>query len=599
MVPENNYFWCFGCGAGGDSIEFVKRIDGLEFKPALSRVCEIIGVDEKTYMEEKENKTEIKKEKPKPLDADFVREFIKTKGYKSNGYRGIRDEISKFFGHLTELDDKGNVKARYYPETFEGKLVGYKCRNHPKDFSYGKVGVTGSGNELAGQVKFKSPSKYVLIVGGEEDLAAAYQMLLDSTGEGFNGIPVVSPTSGENSIVKQAQAQYEWFDMFDIIVIGLDNDAAGNKAAEKLAKVLPKEKVRIAKWSGKDPNQMLIEGKQKQFVRDFYNAKEYIDSGISSSVDADAGIDDFLLAKKIGLPPHLHKLEAAMNGGIRSTGSIVNIIGDTSIGKTFLSDVLIYHWIFNSPLVPTIVSLERTKEELVIDLLSLHFKQNLLRFKSGVDAVEYLHRDDVIELKHELMTKPNGEPRFYIIDERRGDVENLKKQMEKSSKMNDSKLIIIDPLTDFLRSLGNDVQEEFFMWEKLMKKNGIVFVNILHTRKPPSDKDGKQRKVNEYDVLGSGTSIQSADINIVINRDKMSNDPIERNTTYVDMPKCRGGVTGEICQLYYDHETRQQYDKQDWFNGMQPQQEEISYPELDNGVFENIPDYQEYEKMEE
>jgi hypothetical protein len=32
------------------------------------------------------------------------------------------------------------------------------------------------------------------------------------------------------------------------------------------------------------------------------------------------------------------------------------------------------------------------------------------------------------------------------------------------------------------------------------------------------------------------------------------------------MPKCRGGITGIACELYYDHDTRQQYDKIDFFN---------------------------------
>lgn len=590
VAPDRGFFYCFGCGVSGDSFEFVKLKDGVDFPTAKHKVLEILGVTEQEYNSSKPTVPE--KVKPEPLPTTFTKDFIKSNGYKANGYRGIRDDINQFFGHVTKLDTNGKVLARYYPETFDGKLVGYKCRNHPKDFTHGKIGITGTTNQLSGQIKFKSPSKYCLLVGGEEDKAAAYQMLLDSAGEGFTGIPVVSPTAGENSAVKQCTAQYEWFDMYDIIVIGLDNDKAGNDAAIAVAKVLPKEKVKIAKWSGKDPNQMLMDGNQKQFVRDFYNAKEYVETGITNSADADAGITEFLTAPKIPLPAHLHRLQTNMRGGIRSTGAIVNIIGDTSIGKTFISDTLVYYWIFNSPLVPTIVSLERTKEELLIDLLSLHLKKNLLWFTDGNDAVDYLEQDDVKQLKQQLLFKDSGEPRFYVIDERKGDIDVLKNQMEKSSKMNNSKLFIIDPLTDFLRSLGNDIQDNFFMWEKMQKKNGIVFCNILHTRKPPTDKDGKVRKVTEYDALGSGTFVQSSDINIILNRDKMHSDPIERNTTYVDLSKCRGGVTGEVCQLYYDHETRQQYDKVDWLQTQSTVVQEVNeYPEIESGgVFEKVVD---------
>lgn len=572
IYDDSESWHCFGsCGEGGDVVNFIRKIEECGFNEAVKKAAEILDVKEvevKQMLEEKKEKVEPSVTDYPAMDKDELRDFINSKTYNSNNYRGIRDDINKFFGHLSKLDEQGNVIARYYPETNNnGKLTGYKCRNTPKDFSHGKVGLTGVKSQLSGQVKFKSPAKYVLYVGGEEDKAAAFQMLKDNRkDQDFDSIPVVSPTSGEGSAAKQAAMQYDWFDMYDIIIIGMDNDEAGIKAAKEIASVLPKEKIRIATWSGKDPNQMLIDGKEKQFVRDFYNAKEYINSGISSSGDAEAGIAEFLTAPKIGLPPQLNKLEKAMRGGIKSTGSVVNIIGDTSIGKSFLSDTLIYHWLFNSPRVPTIVSLERTKEELTIDLLSMHLKKNLMWFTDGHDAVDYLNQPEVQSLKNDLLYNEAGEPRFYIIDEREGDIELLKRQMEKSGKVNDSQLMVIDPLTDFLRSLGTEVQENFMMWQKLQKKNGFVFINILHTRKPPTDKDGNVRKVTEYDALGSGTFIQSADVNIVINRDKMASDPIEKNTTYVDMPKCRGGITGEICALYYDAETRQQYDRDEYFN---------------------------------
>lgn len=566
VVPSKEMFYCFGCGAGGDVIDFVKKKEGVDFKEALQIIEQITGISSDEVMKSKEGKATTKS-KPVPLPNEFIKEFIKSVGYVSNGYRGIRDEINKFFGHLTKLNDKGEVVARYYPETTDGKLTGYTCRNHPKDFRYGHVGTVGSSGEMSGQIKFKTGGKYVLLVGGQEDKAAAYQMLLDSMkDQDFNAIPVVSPNKGENCS-KQVAENYDWFNMFDNIIIGLDNDKAGKEAALKVAEVLPKEKVKIATWSGKDPNQMLESGKQKQFVRDFYNAKDFINSGIAAATDAVDGIDTFLTAPKIPLPPQMHRIQDAGRGGFRSTGAIVNIIGDTSIGKSFFSDTLFYYWMFNSPIIPTIISLERTKEELAIDIESLHLKKNLMWFKDGSEAVNYRHRDDIRSLLENLHCNEDGKPRYFIIDERDGKCETLKQQMMRAAIKYGSKLFILDPLTDFLRSMGTDVQEDFMMWQKQQKKNGFVFINILHTRKPPTDKDGKVRFVTEYDALGTGSFIQSADVNIVLNRDKMSPCPITRNTTIVDIPKWRGGVTGRIeGGLYYDSETRQQYDKLDWLN---------------------------------
>lgn len=534
-----------------------------------------LGIKEGVVVERKKFD---KPPKSQPMTMNEVKSFIKQIGYKSNGYRGIKDEYNQFFGHLTKLDSQGNVLARYYPETKDYIVTGYKCRNHPKDFRYGKRGLTGVRSDLSGQIKFKEGGgKYVLIVGGEEDKVAAFQMLREAQIErgqqDYAPIPVVSPTSGESSAAKQVAAQYEWLDTFDNIVIGLDNDKAGKEATKEICKVLPAEKISIVSWTGKDPNNMLVKGQQRQFLRDFYSAKEFVDSGIKTAVDAVQEVKEFLTATKIELPPQLHRLQENMRGGIRSTGAIVNIIGDTSIGKSFFGDSLMLHWFFHSPLVPTVISLERTAGEFLTDMYSSHLKKNLVWFKDGMDALAYLDRPDVAEECAKMVTNELGEPRFYIIDERDGSVESLKKQVDIAVKKHGSKLIIMDPLTDYLRSLGTEEQENFMMWEKMLKKEGVVFINILHTRKPPTDKEGKLRKVTEYDALGSGTFVQSADVNWVLNRDKMASNPIERNTTIVDMPKCRGGVTGTACELYYDPETRQQYDKQDFFAGRNPEHE--------------------------
>ena len=253
--------------------------------------------------------------------------------------------------------------------------------------------------------------------------------------------------------------------------------------------------------------------------------------------------------------------------GFTIDGNHLFCLGDGTVThNTFFSDVLVHHFIFNSPLKPTILSIERTAAELTLDLYSYHLGQNLTWFEEGADALEYLHREDVKELCNNMMIDEYGEPRFWIIDDREGTVEVLKKQIERAVKQNNSKLVILDILTDVLRSLPLDEQEKFMQYQKQMKKEGVVFLNLLHTRKPSNEKgDDGFKRVSEYDILGSGTIPQSADINIVLNRNKMAEDNVERNTTYVDIPKCRGGLTGtDICKLYYDPMTRKQYDLDDW-----------------------------------
>lgn len=491
-------------------------------------------------------------------------------------YRSIKPETAHFYGHLFERDSSGEIIRTYYPETkstFKGELNslrGYKSRDLPKAFGRHNIGIVGTSNDLSGSHKFTSGGKWLLIVAGEEDKLAAAQMLRDyqiqRKQEDYDRIAVVGIHCGEGSLSKVCANSYDFIDSFEEVILCMDNDEAGRKAVQEAIKVLPENKVKVMVTSLKDCSEMLQTGKQKQFISDFYSAKPLIETGIISASEAAQGIEEYLLAEKITLPPHLHRVQDALRGGIRSTGSIVNIIGNTSVGKTFFSDVLVHHFIFNSPLKPTILSIERTAAELTLDLYSYHLGQNLTWFEEGADALEYLHREDVKELCNNMLVDDFGEHRMWIIDDREGTVEVLKKQIERAVKQQGSKLIILDVLTDVIRSLPLDEQESFMQYEKQMKKEGVVFINILHTRKPSNEK-GEQgfKRVNEYDILGSGTIPQSADINIVLNRNKMATDPIERNTTYVDIPKCRGGLTGsDICKLYYDPMTRRQYDLDDW-----------------------------------
>jgi hypothetical protein len=198
--------------------------------------------------------------------------------------------------------------------------------------------------------------------------------------------------------------------------------------------------------------------------------------------------------------------------------------------NTLVSDVLQLWWGFNSPLKATTLSIERTQEEFVVDMLSNYVKKNLTWIHPD-KAVEYLETEEAQQMIYDLSYDEFGQPRFYIIDDRTGSLDELKGQIERAWKMLGSRLFILDPLSDVLRQLPTDVQDGFMLWEKQMKKEGLVFINILHTRKPSPDKDGKIRPVTEYDALGSGTFVQSADINLVLNRDKMSKEVASSNKT--------------------------------------------------------------------
>ena len=494
------------------------------------------------------------------------------KTHSANNYRKLNDETLQFYGFRVELKRDGKVKAMYFPETIDGKLQGYKSRHDPKGFGWNNIGRTGAMNDLSGQNRFQEGGKYCLITGGEFDMVAAQQMLreyqIQKGQESYDRYAVVSPTTGEGSAAKQCRRFYEWFDKFDVIVIGLDNDDAGNHAAEELAKVLPRDKVRIAKWSGKDPNKMLMDGKEKQFLSNFFGAKEVEDSGVYNA--ADSMVDDVievLTTPRIPLPPFASKLQEMSKGSGLFTRSIYSFIGDTSVGKSTHIDAWIFHWMFNLAQHKVgIVSVEATKGEWVAGMLSTYLSNNLWWIPQD-EIEDYMNTPEVKEQINNFFYNEFGESRFAIVDDREGTVESLQKCIERLERQYGCTIIVVDVLTDILRVVDNEAQARHFNWQSNFVKNGATIFNVLHTRKPQTDRSGKPTFPDEFDVYGNSIFVQKAAGNFVIARNKQApnGDEIEQNTTYLRVPKLRKGLTGSGGAWYYDGETRKVYDRDQYF----------------------------------
>lgn len=303
-----------------------------------SSLAEDLGVEEGTGIVTQRKKFE-RKPPAKMITKQEIKEVIGY-GYKGQNIRNIKDKYNEFFGHITKLDPQGNPRVRFYPETQDGKMGGYKSRTFPKNFGYENKGQTGIKSDLSGQVKFKDMQfRDIVITGGEEDKVAFFQQFSEYQERRSRGnetayapMPVVSPTTGENSSLKQIRNNYDFINRAERIYIGFDNDPTGIKAAMEIAEIFPKEKVFIIYWSYKDPNGAIYnkDGKDysAQTIRDFYNAKPYYSNGILTSQEADGLIEEELLRPKMSLPPFMSGLQSKMAGGI-PLGYIVNWIAET------------------------------------------------------------------------------------------------------------------------------------------------------------------------------------------------------------------------------------------------------------------------------
>lgn len=539
-VYDNSSCHCFVCGFTIASEEHKKQKD----KPKRKEVKEDMEIKPST----------------KPAITDEENQEIKARTVISaNGFRSIRDDVYRIFGVRHTVDENNEVTEQFYPVTQEGQLSGYKIREVPKNFR--SKGRTGAECDLFMQFKFNRGGKYVCITEGEIDGLSAYQMLYDynKAKQSDYETAVVSPTTGANS-KKQIAAQYKFLDSFDNIILMYDSDKAGQDAAEELIKYLPKGKVKIAKLRYKDPNEYLIQGKQKEFISDFYSAKPFVPVGVLASGELHNRIVQQTEIPKVPFPPFMKKLNEMFVGGM-SLGYIFNIAADTGIGKTTYVNEMIYYWIFNSPHKVGIVSMELDAGQYGEVLLSRHVSRKLSLIPDVSEKLKYLESDYVKQKSNELFLDENGNDRFYLLDNRDGSIEEIQDTIEELVVACGCKVIIIDPLQDVLDGLSNEEQAVFMKWTKgFIKSHGVTFVLINHMRK--SENSG------EMDIMGSSTIIKSAAATILLKRDKLAEDPIVRNTTYAAVPKNRVcGLTGPAGASYYDNNTHTLYDLDDYLNG--------------------------------
>lgn len=539
------------------------------------------------YKEEKEDKPKVRssalvadkpfvketklKEGITPEKAEEIKEFT---DFDATGFRGITKETNKFFGVRYGYDDQGQIEEVYYPITRDNELAGYKVRQIPKAFS--AIGATGNDCDLFGAFRFRSGGKYVLIVEGEHDALAAYQMFKDySESKGSTFVTaVVSITTGAGNPTKQLQNNYDFLNSFENIIVGFDNDEAGQGAVEKIVNCLPKGKVKLAKWTKyKDPNDYLKNNDAQRFLNDFYNAKPFVPAGVVASSDLYQKILDQAAVQKVPFPPFLTKLQEMLGGGL-ILGHIYNIAAMTSIGKTAIVNELIYYWIFNSPHMVGVVSMELNAGQYGETILSRHMQLKLARL-TVEEKQEQLASDIVKRKGKEVFEKEDGTPRFYLVDDRDGTVEQIQEVIEQMVIGSGVKIVVIDPLQDLIEGMSNEDQALFMKWCKSMiKSHGISFVLINHMRKK-TDGGTNSLQVSEDDIMGSSTIMKSGSANILLARDKMHEDEIERNTTHISLPKNRVfGETGPAGKVYYEKYTHVMHDyEQYWATHPRPTKE--------------------------
>lgn len=304
-------FKCFGCGKGGNVVNFIMLAENLSYVEALGFLADRAGIVlDKSVSKEQEEKQRIKNDiyAVNKIAARFFYETLK-KSPRAQKYlydRGIRAETVKQFGlgyapesfdalykHFADnaiapnpklLEKAGLITAnkdnRGYYDKFrnrvifpifdvQGNVIAFGGRvmddSMPKYLNSPETPAYSKGNNLyALNIAKKSQSERVIIVEGYMDCIALHKA----------GINWAVASLGTALTQAQARLLKKYFNE---VIIGYDADGAGQKATLRGLDILAGVGFRVrvlslaeVDASVKDPDEFL----RKHSVDDFYKAIE-------------------------------------------------------------------------------------------------------------------------------------------------------------------------------------------------------------------------------------------------------------------------------------------------------------------------------------
>ena len=220
VSPDKQIFHCFGCGAGGNVIHFVSKIENADFKEAISILANRAGIELPTLNNYEDNKTAMLKTKVYEINqiaAEFyhhnlyrptsktAQEYIKKRKLDNKtlksfliGYSGNYDELYKILkqkgykeeeilaSSLVNKTDDGKYIDRFrkrvmFPiQDIRNKVIAFGGRvlddSKPKYINSPENIVYSKGRHLFGlNVAKKSDLKNIIIVEGYMDAISLYQ----------------------------------------------------------------------------------------------------------------------------------------------------------------------------------------------------------------------------------------------------------------------------------------------------------------------------------------------------------------------------------------------------------------------------------------
>ena len=355
VYPENQSFYCFGCGAGGDVITFIKKISNLEYVEAVKLLASRVGMpmpneedkagemrrrvlainrDAARYFYDQLNKptseAALAREywrKRRGLSDDTIRRF--GLGYAPDSYsdllhylegRGYNEEELLESG-LVRRSEKGNLYNLFRHRMItpiidlRGNVIAFGGRvlddSKPKYINSPETVVYKKSRTLfALNIAKRSTSRRYILCEGYMDVISMHQA-------GFDTAVCACGTALTPAQVKLI-GEYA-----DEVILSYDSDEAGQKAAARSLELFAPSPARVSVLNipgAKDPDEFI-----KKFGRDRFemllngtaNATEFKLAKIRAKYDiaTDKGRLDYIKEALALLAGHISPTEREVYAG--------------------------------------------------------------------------------------------------------------------------------------------------------------------------------------------------------------------------------------------------------------------------------------------
>lgn len=301
IYPDSQSFYCFGCGAGGDAITFVRRIENLDYVEAVKVLAERAGMQ----MPEDGYDDSLAKHRQRILAANreaarfFHSTMMSEQGKIGLDYflgRGLTMQTIKHFG-LGYAPDSWDALLKYMrskgftnQELYDANLVRKSDkgeRTHYYDNFKNRamvpiIDLRGNVIAFGGRVLDDSKPKYIntsdTLVYKKSDGVFALNFAKNGNpsriivAEGYMDVIALHQAGFTNSIAclgtALTQEQARLVSRYaEEVILSYDSDEAGQKATRRAIDIFGKTgvKIRVLKLTGgKDPDEIIKKyGKEK------------------------------------------------------------------------------------------------------------------------------------------------------------------------------------------------------------------------------------------------------------------------------------------------------------------------------------------------